>query len=504
MTERLYPEIDRVVSTESGKLRGIPGNIPQYTVFKGIPYAKPPVGGLRWKAPQPVEPWEGVRDAARFGPIAPQHRHFMGSLYANEFFRSSEPMSEDCLYLNIWTPSVTRDEKLPVLFWIHGGGLTGGYGSEPEFDGEAFCRENVILVTFNYRLGIFGFFNHPELSQESPEKVSGNYGHLDQVAALKWVRRNIANFGGDPDRITIFGQSAGAGSVQALLQSPLAKDDIAGMIVMSAARIDKIGSIMEPVSLTDAETLGQEMMRDAGCASLEGLRRLSYDELEKIPGTGFRGKYHFGAVIDNYFLDHSPSDGYFSGDYKDVPMMIGNTAKEGLLAFGIPEDPDLWKEQQRKAFGPYADRYFQLAQVETKEDILRVTAESHSMMMNNRVLCELNVKHGHKPCYLYLFDHDLPGNEDGSFHSSELWYVFGTVPRCWRPMTGVDYDLSKIMVKCWANFAKKQDPNGDGAPKWEPYTAGAPKNMVFSREPACRPVAETPLQKFLKETMLSM
>ena len=172
MEQKLYPEINRVVATESGLVQGVPGNTPQYTVFKGIPYAAPPVGELRWREPQPVIPWTGVRDASRFGPIAPQHRHFMGSLYANEFFRCSEPMSEDCLYLNIWTPTITRDEKFPVLFWVHGGGLTGGYGSEPEFDGEAFCREGVILVSFNYRLGIFGFFSHPALSAESPRHIS--------------------------------------------------------------------------------------------------------------------------------------------------------------------------------------------------------------------------------------------------------------------------------------------------------------------------------------------
>lgn len=186
MSQQVYPQINRVVQTESGALRGVPAGIPQYTVFKGVPYAAPPVGNLRWKEPQPVIPWKGVRDAARFGPIAPQHRNFMGTLYGDEFYRSTEPMDEDCLYLNIWTPSITHDEKMPVLLWIHGGALMGGYGYEPEFDGEAFCREGVILVTINYRLGILGFFNHPDLSRESPHHVSGNYGHLDQVAALKY------------------------------------------------------------------------------------------------------------------------------------------------------------------------------------------------------------------------------------------------------------------------------------------------------------------------------
>lgn len=504
MAEKLYPEIDRTVRTENGMLQGIAGNTPQYTVFKGIPYAKPPVGELRWREPQPAEPWEGIRDASRFGPIAPQQRHFMGTLYANEFFRCSEPMSEDCLYLNIWTPSVTHDEKLPVLFWIHGGGLTGGYGFEPEFDGEAFCREGVILVTINYRLGIFGFFNHPELSKESPHGISGNYGHLDQVAALKWVKRNIESFGGDPDNITIFGQSAGSASVQDLLVSPLTRDDIAGIIIMSSASIDKLHRIMTPEPMAQAEQEGENFMKDAGCAGIDELRQLSYEKLKEAIGPGFPPKYHFSTVLDHYFLDRSASDSYFSGDYRDLPMMIGNTAGEGMLFFGPAPEVEAWKEEQRKAFGPYAEQFLKLADVNTPEDILRVLKESHSMMMGNRTLCELNVRHGHQPCYLYLFDHDLPGNSDGSFHSSELWYVFGTVSRCWRPMTGMDYDLSRTMTKCWANFAKYKNPNGDGEPEWRPYSGENPQNMVFSGHTECRPVAETPLQKFLKETMLEM
>lgn len=503
MQEKLYPQIDRVIPTESGLVQGVAGNIPQYTVFKGIPYAKPPVGELRWKAPQAPEHWEGIRDASRFSPIAPQHRHFMGSLYANEFFRCSEPQSEDCLYLNIWTPTVTRDEKFPVLFWVHGGGLTGGYGFEPEFDGEAFCREGVILVTFNYRLGIFGFFSHKNLSQESPQHTSGNYGHLDQVAALKWVKRNIANFGGDPQNITIFGQSAGAASVQDLLCSPLTREDISGVIIMSSASIDKVERIMTPASLEEGEQMGQAFMEELGATSIDELRKLSYEELDSALGTEFPPKYHFGTLIDDYFLEKSPSDCYFDGSFRDIPLMVGNTMGEGVMFGGFPLPLDQWKDRKKEAYGPYAEEYFQLAKVEKPEDIARAAKETHAGMVGNRVLCELCLKHGHTPCYTYVFDHDLPGNRDGSFHSSELWYVFGTVPRCWRPMTGVDYDLSRAMVGYWANFAKSKNPNGEGLPIWKPYTSEDAENMLFQDIPHCEPVTETKLQAFLKKVMLA-
>ena len=248
-------------------------------------------------------------------------------------------------------------------------------------------------------------------------------------------------------------------------------------------------------------------MKACGCSTIEEMRKLSYKELtgvvEKARG-GFPPKYAFSSVLDNYFLDHTPSEGYFSGQFKDIPLMVGNTAGEsGMGGFQSPDVPT-WEEGIRRSFGKYADQYLALAHVTSPADIPPVTEESHLGMMGNRVLCELSVKYGHQPCYLYLFDRDLPGNDDGSFHSSELWYVFGTIQRCWRPMTGVDYNLSKVMVKSWANFAKSGNPNGEGVPQWNPYTKEEPVNMRFGETSQCEPIEESPLRKFVKDVILEM
>ena len=260
------------VTVENGRLQGVPGNVPAYTVFKGVPYAKPPVGPLRWKAPQPAEDWTGIRLADRFSCIAYQGAHTPEFPYTKEFYPVEEPMSEDCLYLNVWTPAQSADERLPVLFWVHGGAYTGGYGFEMEFDGEGFCKRGCILVTINYRLGVLGFLAHPELSAESERGVSGNYGTLDQICALHWVRRNIAAFGGDPDNITVFGQSAGAKSVLTLITSPLSRGDIAKAIPMSGGGIGCFA--IDDTPLAKAEKTGLALQELAGAQSLEELRRM--------------------------------------------------------------------------------------------------------------------------------------------------------------------------------------------------------------------------------------
>lgn len=453
--------MNTVVTTKKGKIRGV--EMDGYVLFKGVPYAKPPIGELRWKAPQEAEAWDGTYAADQFSCKPEQGGQEDGSFYQKEFYENPEflvPCSEDCLYLNIWTPAQSPKERLPVMFWIHGGALANGYGSEPEFDGEAFCREGVILVTINYRLGILGFLSHPELSAESGHG-SGNYGHMDQIAALKWVHENIAAFGGDPEQITIFGQSAGAGSVQTLVNSPLAKGLMNKAIVMSGVFLDQLmdGGPMKGLDLAGAEQTGYDFMKAAGCGALKQLREKSYEELAATPGLGFGGPFGFGTVIDGYVLEHSANEGFFEGSNADIPYMFGNTSEE---------------------FGPM----------------------NNSLRIGNRVMAELSERRHGRPAYLYHFDRWLPGNEDGSFHSAELWYVFGTISRCWRPMTGVDYDLSLTMTKYWANFAKTGNPNGKGLPRWDPYTTNNRTHMVLGLDIRQEPAPESPEDKLTRESVL--
>ena len=496
-----YPHFDRIVTTDCGKIRGAAGADPKFSVYKGVPYAKPPVGQLRWRRPQPMDPWEGVKDCVEFGCIAPQALHEVDSLYGKEFFQHEETRSEDCLYLNIWTPSMGGGEKLPVLFWVHGGALTGGYGSEPEFDGEAFCREGVILVTCNYRLGILGFYANSELIAE--EGSAGNYGHMDQIAAFHWVRRNIAAFGGDPDRITIFGQSAGASSVQTMAASALTEGEIAGCIIMSSASVAKPGAgdmMGRSLPLSDAAAMGDELLKDSGCASTDELRKLSFDALNALPGmqmdfaNGIFPKYRFGTILDGYVLTQSGGAKAWAGTLPDIPFMVGNTAGEGNMFGGRIADLDQWKAQQTAQYG---QEFLQKFPVQTIDDAQAIAGQLHGMMMNNRAFCECLLRAGKKAPYVYLFDHALPGSNDGSFHSSELWYVFGTVGRCWRPMTGVDFDLSRVMTRAWANFAKNANPNGEGVPAWRPYTAGDHCHMVFGETCECRDNGQTPVQDYV-------
>lgn len=494
-------EFDRIAETECGRIKGGPGANPLYTVYRGIPYAKPPVGELRWRRPQPAECWEGVRDCREFGSIPWQKRHTEG-LYAKEFFGHWEPCSEDCLYLNIWTPYRGGECRLPVLFYIHGGGLEGGYGHEPEFDGEVFCRENVILVTCNYRLGIFGFYANSELAVQ--DGSAGNYGHMDQIAAFHWVRRNIAAFGGDPDRITCMGQSAGAASVQLMCGSPLCKGEMSGCIMMSCAdacKPDGGTTLLRVSDLDDAILLGDEFLRESGCENTDALRRLSFQELTELQGRRAdpvnprRSGYRFGTVVDGYVIYKKPEHMAYEGSMDDIPFMLGNAAGEANYPGGIT-NLETWK---RTITAQYGQEFLARFPVMDLEDARRVADQLHNFETGNLSFCQCLLNNGRKPPYLYLFDHDLPGSGDGSFHSSELWYVFGTLSRCWRPMDGRDFDISVSMTKAWANFARNGNPNGAGIPKWTPYTEDARCRMIFGEGIRCAPVVENPVNAYVIE-----
>jgi para-nitrobenzyl esterase len=431
---QVYGETGPVLTIEGGQISGVKSG--KSYVFKNVPYAAPPVGQLRWKEPQPVIPWKGIRKADHFGNAAYQAAHQKGEFYQKEFFFDGDaPYSEDCLYLNIWTPAPGKtNKKLPVAMWIHGGAYTGGWSFEPEMDGEAWAEQGVILVTINYRLGIFGFLAHPELSQESEHKVSGNYGMLDQIAALKWIVRNIAQFGGDPKHITIFGQSAGAASIQTLVTSPLSKYIPFAAIIQSGGGVSE-RSIMGETKLTEAEAIGRKMMDDAGLTDLNKMRQASTEEIFSLPAKYSKatGKYaRLSPIIDGYSLTETFSKAAMGNRISDIPYMIGGTSGD----MGMMNADD--------AIGRFC-----LLQKEGR-------------------------------AFAYQFAREMPGDSAGAFHSSELWYIFRTLKHCWRPLTQGDTQLSKTMVKYWTNFAKYGNPNGKGKTVWSPYTAKNKKYMVFS------------------------
>lgn len=433
-----------ILDIEGGKVQGVETEVPGIFVYRGIPFAAAPVGDLRWKDPQPVTPWEGVLVADTFGSPCVQPAHTPGG-YTPEFFFDGDPQfSEDCLYLNVWTPAAGHtNAKIPVVLWIHGGGYHAGWSSEPEMDGLEWAKHGCVLVTANYRLGVFGFFTHPLLSAESSHHTSGNYGMLDQIAALKWVKNNIEQFGGDPEKITIMGQSAGARSVQTLCASNLSKDLIAGAIIQSG------GGISDPDSasgnrggtMESGEAAGKKLMDWAGCETLEQMRSIPADTLfnlldKYVEATGETLRISASPVSDGYACTESFSETVYDGTVADVPYMIGSTLDDmGALGNGIA---NFCLEREKKGGKAFAYQFARRLPTDGREGVL-----------------------------------------EGAFHSSELWYMFKSLKYCWRPFEEGDYELAEQMITYWSNFVKYGDPSGKNAGEWTPFTAENPDYMVF-------------------------
>jgi para-nitrobenzyl esterase len=425
-----------VLTIEGGKVIGVKAPTKRVIAYKGIPFAAPPVGELRWKEPQPVVPWQGVKAADKYGAAAEQVTWDPKSFYGKEWRASgSVPFNEDCLYLNIWTPAAgQKNKKLPVAIWIHGGGYREGFAFEPEMDGgEEWASRGVILVSVTYRLGVIGFFSHPLLSSESPHGVSGNYGLLDQVAALKWINKNIEQFGGDPNNITVFGQSAGAGSVQSLCASPLSKNLISHAISMSGGGLGNFR--MGSTSFDTVQMKNKDFMNYFKKTTLKEMRALSFEELTQMSkqyADATKNQMFFGPVIDKYLLNGSFSDEAIAGKIADIPYIFGYTANDLMDMTKAVED-----------------------------------------------FCALRAEKSKKPAYAYLFARQLPGDSSGAFHSSDLWYVFHSYKHSWRPFTAGDKELSNKMVECYTNFAKYGNPNGKKNGSWTQYTTKVPNLMVF-------------------------
>jgi para-nitrobenzyl esterase len=424
-----------VLTIEGGKVTGVQTPTKGIIAYKGIPFAAPPVGDLRWKEPQLVVPWEGVKKADTYGDAASQTTWDPESFYGREWRASgSVPFTENCLYLNVWTPAAGKTgKKLPVAMWIHGGGYREGFAYEPEMDGgEDWASRGVILVQVTYRLGSMGFFSHPLLSAESPHGVSGNYGLFDQVAALKWIQNNIEQFGGDPNNITIFGQSAGAGSVQSLCASPLSKNMIGHAISMSGGGL----SDLRPGILLDTAQLANKRMMDYfKKTSLDEMRALSFEELRQMSSdymAATKNRVMWSPVVDGYLLTGTFTNVARANEIADIPYMFGLTANDMNDATQAVKD-----------------------------------------------FCALRAEKSSKPAYAYLFARPLPGDDNGAWHSSDLWYVFHSFRHSWRPFTAGDEALSNKMVDYYTNFSKYGNPNGKEDGLWTPYTAETPKFMIF-------------------------
>jgi para-nitrobenzyl esterase len=424
-----------VLKIEGGKIQGIPTNTPGVYVYKGIPYAAPPVGNLRWKSPQPVIPWQGVKVADTYGPAAMQSPRQPGSFYHKEFTtEDGHKNSEDCLYLNIYTTAPGKTKAgLPVAMNIYGGAFASGYAYEKQFlGGEEWAKHGVILVTINYRINIFGFLAHPDLSSENPKGVSGNYGILDQIAALKWIKNNIEQFGGDPNNITILGQSAGAMSVQSLVSSPLSKDLMQKAIMQSGGGVSE-KPLLGGTQLKDAEKAGKAIIELGGYKNLEAMRAAPADSILALASLARKKRIGgmMGPVIDGYVLSSNFSDATLKNQIANIPYIIGyNKDDMGMMTTGLGQ------------------------------------------------FCKLRDEKGGK-AYAYEFIRELPGDTAKAFHSAELWYVFHTLGNSWRPFTEGDKALSDYMVDTWTNFAKFGDPNGKDKEIWKPYTKENQQFMIF-------------------------
>lgn len=472
------------VSTVNGILKGT--NESGIKVFKGVPFAAPPVGELRWKEPQPLTPWEGVRNADHFGPNAMQLNVF------GDMNFGTDSMSEDCLYLNIWTPSITGKEGYPVLVYFHGGGLVAGSGSEPRYAGERMARRGLVVITVNYRLGIFGFLAHSELSSESTYHASGNYGYLDQVAALKWIKENIEAFGGDPNRVTIAGESAGSISVSALMCSPLSKHLFAQAIGSSGSLL----GTLSPVSLVDAEKIGADFVEKNGFGSIAEMRAVSALKLLEIKAD------RFPSVVDGYFLPEQPIEIYSKGEQARVPLLVGWNSQEMLPAFllqGKEPTVDNLKEAVKSTFGDRTDEVLEMYHITDDASVATGGTDMASDMFigfSTWKWSDIHLKTSGKKVFRYKYCHPRPDmvpamgdkvaglaggvqeKDDkstseipkaaGAVHSADIEYAMGNLPTNrvydWQPE---DYVVSDIFQIYYADFVKTGNPNGVGVPKWD-------------------------------------
>jgi para-nitrobenzyl esterase len=490
-------------------------------IFRGIPFAAPPVGDLRWKPPQPVENWTAVRAADKFAASCMQRR-----VFGDMNFRSSG-MSEDCLYLNVWTPKAVAGANLPVLVYFYGGGYIAGDGSEPRYDGETMARKGIVALTVNYRLGVFGFLAHPELTKESPNHASGNYGLLDQVAALQWVQKNIAAFGGDPRKVTIAGESAGSISVSALMVSPLSKGLIAGAIGESGGMIEPT---LAPVPLAEGEKNGVAYATAIGAPSLAELRALPADKL--LEATAKPGLPRLPATVDGWFLPKLPVEILAAGEQAHVPLLAGwNSEEQGArsLLAGADPTPENYAAAVKKAFPDNADQILKAYPATSNEQVIDVAtalASDRFIAYSTWKWLDLHGRTGGKPTYRYFYSRPRPamtaamgnatpglaggvmrGNEApaarppaprGAVHSAEIEYAMGNLATnkvyAWTPE---DEKVSETFQGYFANFVKTGNPNGAGLPKWPAANEGVAPSQFLKIDVETKALPDTTRDRYL-------
>jgi len=458
---------DLQVTVATGTLSGYASRDGLVRSFKGVPYAAAPVGALRWRPPQPVAAWQGTREAYSFSPICPQPSPIAGGFYQKEYFQAAQAQSEDCLYLNVWTAAPPGAAPRPVMVFFHSGGNTIWWGSMPVYDGSHLARKGAVVVTLNFRIGAFGFLAHPELDAESPNHVSGNYGLLDQQAALRWVKTNIAAFGGDPNLITIFGQSAGGTDVGYAMASPLAKDLFRRGIIES-------GFVFSPTptrSLATAEEGGKKLVTELGAPSIAALRDMPAAQIVAYVGRKF-GAYGLGPAIDGWILPRDTPEAIAAGQQNGVELMLGSVANEGSQLLP-PTKPDGVRAMTKVWFGAQADpitALYNLTDPETAT-VAQDQLLSDFGAASDRVTAGLLARQGH-PAWVYNFDRAAPGSDPvkvGAFHCSELVYVFGTQDTVDRPWEETDRQLSDVMSSYWVRFAETGNPNGPSLPEWPAF-----------------------------------
>jgi len=442
--------------------------------YKGIPFAAPPVGELRWKAPQPVAGWEGVRELNDFGPDCPQAPYPQSSLY----YSAPRKQSEDCLYLNVWTAAKTG-EKRPVMVWIHGGALTRGSGATRAYDGTALAKKGVVLVTINYRLGPLGYLAHPELTAESPHHSSGNYGALDQIAALKWVQRNIAAFGGDPRRVTIFGESAGSWSVNALVASPLAGGLFHRAIGQSGGSFGPMAYLKEDRDgRASAEKIGEAFAKAAGADSIKALRALPAEKIVEVFNNDPEGrKFRTQPNVDGWALPDEIRNIFAQGKQNDAPVIVGSNANEMTtltVPATVPKTMEDYRKRVETLYGAMIKEFDAVYPVKSEADVAAAflgSLRDVTFTLPMRTWARMTST-GRSRAYLYFFSHVPPNPNSkylGAYHAGEIVYVFNNLNRQNSLLQEADFKLAEMMSNYWVNFATTGDPNGKGLPKWTPY-----------------------------------